>query len=284
MPLSAFVARVELEESSKYLFGVPRMKPQFPVVTVDSGCSRPMMSSKCFYRMRQQNVAMDLMRFNDVHPIETGKGVVHLTLGVRFSMRVPIWAVNRDGIAHMIGFMPVSQVATINPYLPVDFLWGNTSALTYNGVWEPWSGRYWLDCPMRNRRVFVQCAYTTHLSVVWPLLAYTHGDDLLHEREWLGKGPLSHNTTTFPLFERAKWSKQAYLMRYDAARKPTVSGAYEGRPNDALQDPFAFRADGTTNGVWITPQKVCKRDVSANVNRPLSLSNAFTALADRSDA
>ena len=286
--LKGLVAREDVMGDKRYVFGCPRrvISPNVKVATIDSGCSRPMVSIKMVRHMQKNKVPMNLLKFERPCKIETGNGLIQLDLAVQFVLRVPIWGVDARGKPVKMGHMPMPQIATVNAMSPVDYLFANTLALMYGGVWDPRSGRYWLDYPQWRQRVFIQCAYTTHLSVVWPLLMYGPNDEKLFQEEWHGRGPRGH-VGSFPLFQQVPWSKEAELLRYDKTRVPNMSGEYKGFWGSTPKDPFAFQADGKApSTLWQSPrgrQVWRAKSNSTGQERKVPVSNSFAVLGPTSD-
>ena len=267
--------------SEGWLAGVPRCVPTGPTAVIDSGCSIPMVSATFVKRSRGQGVPMEFLKCADVRRIETGKGVIGLQAAVRFLVRMPVWGEDAAGRPKRLGHMPIPVLALVNPLLPIDFLWGNTLALEYMATWTPWNGRYWLDCPMLRQRVFIQLAYTTHLSVVAPLVFYEDTADSQRtlSEEWMGRGSTGH-VFSFPLFDKARWTDVAYRLRYERSRVPSLAGSYARRHEDTEpRDGFAYGANGSGKGVWLTVKHRVKARSGAGGPKGLGLSNSFAALA-----
>ena len=279
----------EVAGDESWLAGVPRCVPTGDTAIIDSGCSLPMVNKGLVDRLRARGTPMEFLKCTSVRRIETGKGVIGLVGAVRFLVRMPIWDEDAHGKPRRVGHMPIPVVAMVNPLLPVDFLWGNTLALEYSAVWTPWNGRYWLDCPMRRQRVFIQLAYTLHLSVVAPIITYDSSEEAQATlaREWMGCGPSDH-VYSFPLFAKARWSDLAYRVRYDRSRVPNMCGSYPKQAGETeRRDPYAFRADGTSEGLFVTPPKhrQAAREARCHQSRKgLTLANAFASLAETSAA
>ena len=278
------LAREEVDAQS-WLAGVPRLVPPGPVITIDSGCSTTMVGRTWVVDQVKRGTPMDFLRCEKPHNVETGKGIVTLELAIRVMLRLPVWCEDGRGRPMRLGHMPLSITAVVNPYLPIEMLWGNSMALEYMCLWQPWNGRYWLDCPMlENKRVWVQLAYTQHLSVVAPLITYEDSvaGAMLMEEEYLGRGSLDH-LFSFPFFHKAQWSAEAHRLRYDPTRVPLLSGSYPATPGmRAKQDGYSFAANGKSDAyLWKVPseKRMAKPKRTGYGSVGVSLSNAFQALA-----
>ena len=245
----------EVLGEGSWSFGIPRTTVVCSHITPDSGATNCMMSAKCVERLVAQGTPIHFMRWTNARRVLTGAGPLSMELAVRVIMRLPIEVEVRKGEFKCLGHMPVPLTCIVNPLLPVDMLLGNTTILEYNMHWVPWSGRMYMTCPMHdNMEVFVQMAMTPSLGLMMPMVTYESGPEGQSDlcEEWHGTATHKGHKVWFPHFQQQQWSEYALKLRYDRWRVPDTDGVYKDAAQSREQqaDPYAFRADGTTNGIW----------------------------------
>ena len=224
------------------LLGVKRIQPNFSSIMVDTGCTNCCVSAKALlHKIQKEKAVVEFLQWRKPSRVSMGNGQEQIKLGVRLVIRIPIF--DEDGKPK--GYFPMPVVANVAPRLPVDFLFGQSTALKYDFAPDDRMGRIWFTDARDDSRVFVKGVFTKGLSFVWPWLTYSNADSERFEADWLGAGRLDHDAGgVLEDWERVPWSPEAKLLRYDRTKGvPTLAGSYKSASSDSRpQDPFAFQA------------------------------------------